>query len=476
MNRCPDSLTDLDWLSADILLRTIPDGVMVVDARGHIRAWNRMMERLTGLTHDRVCGKPCNILHCNQCGDPRKLPDECPMLRGELDERSIECEIRSADGSFLPVLRNVGVIRDQHGTIKGLVECFTDLRKVKRLEQQLSVLGEKELLHEPPPGLTGRSSAMQDVYRSIHLAAASDATVLLHGETGTGKERVAEAIHHASARRDQPLVRVNCSALSETLLESELFGHVKGAFTGAVQDKPGRFELANGGTIFLDEIGDISLLSQLKLLRVLQERTFERVGDSKPHHVDIRVICATHRDLHQMVLDGQFREDLYYRIRVFPILLPSLRERKGDLPLLVTHFIEHFNRITGRTIAGVDNEALHCLMDYCWPGNVRELENAIEHAFVTCRDKLIGLFDLPMELRMVELRHAYCPDKQRLAKTTNNAADHPRLDDAKSNAMPDSPEAFKALLAECGGNRSKLARRLGVDRTTIWRRMKQLGL
>ncbi|MDD4539504.1 MAG: helix-turn-helix domain-containing protein, partial [Lentisphaeria bacterium] len=169
-------------------------------------------------------------------------------------------------------------------------------------------------------------------------------------------------------------------------------------------------------------------------------------------------------------------EDLYYRIRVFPILLPSLRERKGDLPLLVTHFIEHFNRITGRTIAGVDNEALHCLMDYCWPGNVRELENAIEHAFVTCRDKLIGLFDLPMELRMVELRHAYCPDKQRLAKTTNNAADHPRLDDAKSNAMPDSPEAFKALLAECGGNRSKLARRLGVDRTTIWRRMKQLGL
>ena len=261
---------------------------------------------------------------------------------------------------------------------------------------------------------------------------------------------------------------MNCSALPENLLESEFFGHVKGAFTGAVDDKIGRFEAADGGTIFLDEIGDISPMTQLKLLRVLQERQFERVGESTSRKVDVRVICATHRNLREPIQSGAFREDLYYRFRVFPIDLPPLRERKTDIPLLVDTYIERFNEQTGKHITGITNEVLHCFMEHCWPGNVRELENAIEHAYVTCEGHQIGLFDLPPEVRMVEWRNAHCSERE--GSPQDKSSSHP------DTGRIDTAEQLRNVLEECGWNRSEAARRLGVDRTTVWRKMKQWGL
>ncbi len=478
MKLCQCATGAAEWLSPEVLLNTIPDGVMAVNANGRICAWNRVLERLTGYSAEDVCGKPCTLLACEQCETGKgNILEACPLLRGEVGDMALECEIRTAAGDWIPVLKSVGAVRNNAGEVVGLVESFTDLRKLKQLERELAVLGRTVVESGVIKGLIGRSDAMREVYARIRLAADSEATVLLLGETGTGKERVAEAIHRESRRGNGPLIKVNCSALSETLLESELFGHIKGAFTGAIQDKTGRFERADGGTIFLDEIGDISPLIQLKLLRVLQERTFERVGDSTPRKVDIRVICATHRDLHGLVRQGLFREDLYYRIRVFPISIPALRERKCDIPLLLSHFIDVFNASTKRQIEGAEDEAMHCLMDHCWPGNVRELENAVEHAFVTCQGGHIGLFDLPVEIRMVELRTAHCKERTQpaslatvISKTRRSGTDYTAEVDIHN------PETLRQLLNECDGNRSKLARRLGVNRTTIWRKMKKFGI
>jgi len=247
--------------------------------------------------------------------------------------------------------------------------------------------------------IIGKSRAMQQVFTAIRAAAASEATILIQGESGTGKELVAGAIHFNSDRRKGPLVAVNCSALSENLLESELFGHVKGAFTGANRDRMGRFEEASGGSIFLDEIGELSPLIQVKLLRVLQEREVERVGDSRKRRIDIRIITATHNDLYARVREGHFREDLYYRLKVFPIRLPPLQERREDIPILADHFIRGMNRQTGKTVTGLSPGAMRIFMDYPWPGNVRELENAIEHAFVLCSGGDIDVADLPIEIR-----------------------------------------------------------------------------
>ena len=294
----------------------------------------------------------------------------------------------------------------------------------------------------------------------ISQVSKSNATVLVRGESGTGKELVAGAIHHHSARKDMPFVAVSCSALSETLLESELFGHVTGAFTGAVRDRAGRFEESNNGTIFLDEIGEISPFIQVKLLRVLQEREIERVGESRKRKVDIRIITATNKELINLVKSGDFREDLYYRLKVYPITIPALRNRKEDIPLLVRHFIANQNRKTGKKIKDVKQDTMRIIMDYQWPGNVRELENAIEHAFVVCSGNYIDIFDLPVEVRKMNY-------PLNVADITPSASVKPFPKEKLT------PEELIKILNDCNWNKAEAGRRIGLSRTAIWKYMKK---
>lgn len=349
----------------------------------------------------------------------------------------------------------------------GSVLTFSDLRPLKALESRLARLQAHSAEKAAAGKLVGKSAAMEEVRDRIRLAAESDSTILIVGETGTGKELVAEEIHERSRRSRGPMVKLNCAALPETLLESELFGHAKGAFTGAAKDKPGRFEMAHRGTLMLDEIGDLSPLMQVKLLRVVQHREFERLGENQTRRADVRIITATHRDLHGLVEAGRFRADLFYRLNVFPIHLPPLRERGTDILLLAQHFMEIFNRQTGKTIQALSADVRRILMDFCWPGNVRELENAIEHAFVTCTGTEIGLFDLPVEIRLTHLREQLCrksdPKESALLEPISR----------KSSVEPPTREELERLLTECRQNRAEAARRLGVDRTTIWRWMKR---
>ena len=305
--------------------------------------------------------------------------------------------------------------------------------------------------------LIGKSSAMQEVFRRLRLAAQSDVTVSLTGESGTGKELAARAIHTLSGRKDKPFFAINCSAIPETLLESELFGHVKGAFTGAIRDKIGIFQAADGGTLFLDEIGDTSPLLQLKLLRVLQESEIRRVGDDRDIRVDVRLITATNRDLKALMAEGTLREDFYYRIHIFEISLPPLRSRREDIPLLVHQFMADNSKAFGRNIGDIAQDALHRLMEYSWPGNVRELKNAIEHAFVTVNGDCLTLWDLPPEVQ------------------------HPPVTSLKrqsSQAEPSLPHDEEArivkALQQAQGNKTEAAKFLGVSRVTLWKKIKHL--
>ena len=322
---------------------------------------------------------------------------------------------------------------------------------------------------------------MQTIYRLIEDLADSDATVLILGESGTGKERVAEAIHSHSQRGAGPFVKVNCSALSEGLLESELFGHVKGAFTGAIRDQVGRFEQASGGTIFLDEIGDLSPNVQVKLLRVLQERQIERVGSGLTIEVDVRVVAATHRDLRRAMREGRFREDLFYRLNVMPIEVPPLRRRREDIPLLVTHFIDRFNERTGRRIGHIDDAALGQLMDYGWPGNVRELENAIEHAFVRCRGDVLLPECLPVFQTVGPVFQTGASVVQTEASMREDLWEgepDAELGEQRGREGRFAEEKVRVLqaLRECRWNRSRAAGRLGMHRTTLWRKMREWGI
>lgn len=457
----------LDW---ELIVETLPSGVVVTDMHSSIQVWNQTMEMLTGFKRADVLGQNSRLLCCQAAGtdegDP--VPESTTAEAVALPD-PVECSLQRRDGGRTPVLRNRRLLQDIDGRATGIVNIFTDLRPLKALQAQVLRLRSR-LVSAAGEHLVGRSQAMDVVRENIKLAAESTATVLILGETGTGKELVAEGIHFENARREKPLVKVNCSALPETLLESELFGHAKGAFTGAVKDKQGRFELADGGTLFLDEIGDISSLIQLKLLRVLQQHEFERVGENRVRRVNVRIITATHRDLRRLVAEGRFREDLFYRLNVFPIQVPPLRERKTDILPLVEHFLERFNRETGKAISQLSADVRRILMDFCWPGNVRQLENAIEHAFVTCQGPEIGLFDLPVEIRMTELRHEICAQ---VGHSPTGTA--PKCGD-KTPVWGGNRDELLALLASCGYNKAEVARRAGVDRTTVWRWMKRFAV
>ncbi len=457
-------MTTLKQISLAQVVDTMAEGVFVVDASHRIVLWNKAMELLTGYTQAEALGKDCAMLECGGLHVSEAERRNCPLFdHEEKASGRMECMLRDRSGEQIPILKSASALKDADGATVGLVESITDLRPQKYLEQRVEEIDHAAVPVRRMGRLVGSSHRMQMVYDRTHLAANSHTTILILGETGTGKELAAEAIHFASPRKQGPLVKVNCSALSEGLLESELFGHVKGAFTGAIKDKVGRFEAAHGGTIFLDEIGDISPLIQLKLLRVLQEREIEPVGSSQTQKVDVRVIAATNKDLRSLVREGRFREDLYYRLRVFQIDMPALREHKEDIPLLVESFMERFNHQTGKAIHAISSEVRQCLMDYCWPGNVRELENTIEHAYVTCQGSEIGLFDLPPELRKSEFRAAECRGRTKAGSQ------------GQGETVPGATtrEELLKTLESCGWKKAEAARRLGLNRATIWRKMKQ---
>jgi len=443
------------------LFESMADGVFTLDQNGCITSWNPAMQRISGYEPGEAVGQKCQLLKFNRCFGNQCPVDfsECGIFEhGRIDSQ--ECFMRHKQGHDVPIMKSVRLVRDENGTVIGVVETVTDLTELKRTRQQLAEadrkLGERHRLNN----IIGKSEVMQKVFAAVEAAAASDATILIQGDSGTGKELVAGAIHHNSARSAGPLVTVNCSALSESLLESELFGHVKGAFTGAVRDRAGRFEEADGGTIFLDEVAEISPFIQVKLLRVLQQREVERVGDSRKRKMDIRILTATNKNLLGLVKKGEFREDLYYRLKVFPIQIPPLKARKQDIPLLAHNFIQAQNQLTGKQVHGLSADAMRLLMDYQWPGNVRELENAIEHAFVLSQQEdTINVFDLPVEIRMAEYHQPPPPDPHR---------------PASSGPVPKmTASSLTALLHECDWNKAAVARRTGMNRTTIWKYMKK---
>ncbi len=456
-----------DGLELTAILDTMADGLFVVDHQRTVRRWNPAMERLTGYSAGETVGRLCGVFTWLE----KDTEDEedgmyCRLFAAGSMDRS-ELTVRCKDGSTLPVLVSARTLKDVKGNPTGAVVTVTDISTIKRLETEVTQLRQEVEERYQFHNIVGKSPAMQQVFNLIELAAASETTVLVRGETGTGKELVAKAIHFHSPRKGGPLVSVNCSALSEMLVESELFGHVRGSFTGAVKDHVGRFERANGGTIFLDEVGEIPPAVQVKLLRVIQEREIERIGESKVRKVDVRIIAATHRDLRDRVEKSLFREDLFYRLSVFPIYLPPLRERREDIGPLVTHLIEKHNSRARKKIAGLKPDAMRMVMDYCWPGNVRELENAIEHAFVTCGGGEIDPLDLPLEVRRTDIKDRICGGR----KTTVPEAPAP-----KASRRAATKEDLLALLNDCKWNKAEVARRIGITRTQVWRRMIQLGI
>ena len=424
----------------EAIFNSVADGIMALNLNLIISNLNIAAQQLLTTSHHEAVGQSCLEL----LGAPAEL---AILLREGRQLDGYRHTLRTPGGQEHLLSLSSRPLRDEEGEEHGAVLILRDLTEIENLRRQL--VG-RHRFH----GLIGKNHHMRELYQLIEDLADSDATVLLLGESGTGKERVAEAIHRSSHRHTGPFVKVNCSALSEGLLESELFGHVKGAFTGAIRDKVGRFEQAAGGSIFLDEIGDLSPTVQVKLLRVLQEKEIERVGSGQTLKVDTRVIAATHRDLQLALQQRLFRSDLYYRLNVMPLELPPLRQRKEDLPLLVEHFVAKFNTQNHRRILRLDEAAFPLLMDYDWPGNVRELENAIEHAFIKCRGEALLATHLP-----TALQHGQ-------SKPPASSAAAPAIE----------KEHLLRVLTESHWNRTLAASRLGMHRTTLWRKMREWGI
>jgi len=432
----------------DVILDSIVDGVFTVDESWQITSFNRAAGQITGVRSDEAIGQRCcDVFHASIC------EDECALRQALRTGEPVVCKpiyIVKADGQRIPVSISATALRDQEGRVLGGVETFRDLSVIEQLRKELQ---DKYTFAD----IVARSAAMRRILDVLPQLADSDSTILIEGASGTGKELVARAIHDLSPRRNQRFVAINCGALPDTLLESELFGYRAGAFTDARKDKPGRFAVADGGTIFLDEIGDVSSAMQSKLLRVLQERVYEPLGSVDPVSADVRVIAASNRHLGALVKQGTFREDLYYRVNVVRIQLPPLRDRREDIPLLVEHFVSKFNRLQQKNVAGASEEVMAILLDYDYPGNVRELENLVEHGFVLCRAGLIEPGHLPAALR-----------------------DRPQTDSAWNQGELTLKSLEKMHITEAiqrhGGNRKAAARGLGIHPSTLFRKIKSLGI
>ncbi len=427
----------------EAVFRSVKDAIITVGPELEVISSNEATKFICGVPFDEMRGKP--ILDCmNHCEQTCSEIFEDSLIGQTITlRRRVECRHRQRPQQVVEITSSP--LLNHEDRAAGAVLVIRDITRISNLERELSA---RHQFHN----MIGKSRKMQEVYSLLEQLRDLETTVLVLGESGTGKELVARALHFSGNRKEKPFVSVNCSALAETLLESELFGHVKGAFTGAVKDKTGRFQAAQDGTILLDEIGDISPRIQLKLLRVLQEKEFERVGESISRRADVRVIACSNQDLKELVRRGEFREDLYYRLKVMEITLPPLRERKEDLPLLVDHFLDKFNRQFHKTIERLSDEVLRCFIDYPWPGNIRELEHTIERAYVLCQDRIIGLEHIPLDI----IKY---PKKKTM---TGRPSRKP---------MNIDPQEIIDALKEAGWNKAKAARILGITRRTLYNKL-----
>lgn len=434
-----------------VILDSLEEGVVAIGLDKKVLYMNRAAREILKVRNEHAgpfdCRKVVNSSECKaRCVLEKTVETGEPL-------RNFEISLVDSTGRKRVLRLNTALLKDESGKVFGGVEIFHDVTQIVALKEELK--GRYSFGR-----IIGRSEKMQEIFDLLPVIAQSKSTVLIEGESGTGKELVAHALHENSPRREGPFVKLNCAALSEGVLESELFGHVRGAFTGAVQSRPGRFELASGGTLFLDEIGDISATMQVKLLRVLQEEEFERVGGTKTVKVDVRVIAATNRDLKQAMETGEFRKDLYYRLRVIPITLPSLRARPEDLPLLIQSFLDRYNVELGKNIQGLTSDAMQVLLNYQYPGNIRELQNILEHSALLCNESRIDVRHLPGDM---------VP-----GKAHSSFVEAALLEQEPIRFV--EQELIRKAMEISGGNVSEVARRLSIGRSTLWRRLKEMKL
>jgi len=432
----------------NVILDSISEGVFTVDLDWRVTSFNRAAEKITGISQAEAIGKYCReVLRADACETGCTLA--ATMQSGKpIMNKAVH--IIDSEGKKRAIAISTALLKDKMGKVIGGVETFRDTSLIEELRKEIEGRYRCE-------DIISQSHKMQNLFAILPNIAESNTTVLIEGESGTGKELFARAIHNLSFRRDKPFVAVNCGALPDTLLESELFGYRAGAFTDAKKDKPGRFALAQGGTIFLDEIGDISASVQVKLLRVLQDKTYEPVGGISPVKADVRIITATNKKLDQLVEEGKYRDDLYYRINVMKVELPPLNDRKEDIPLLVDHFISRFNRLHNKNICCVTNEVTEALLSYEYPGNIRELENIIEHCFVLCEGEIIEAKHLPSRIR---------PSFRAELEEDNEPATIRQMEMI----------LIKQALKRNKGNRTAAAKQLGIDKSTLFRKMKRFDI
>ena len=435
-------------ISTESILESISDGVFTVDSDWRITSFNRAAERITGVPRAEATGRRCSeVFRASMCEASCALRQ---TIETGLPVVNRTASIANTTGRRVPISVSTALLRNERGEVVGGAETFRDLSVIEELRKEIT--GRVEL-----GDICTRSVAMRRVLDVLPRVAESESTILLQGETGTGKELVARAIHALSGRRSGPFVAVNCGALPDTLLESELFGYKAGAFTGATRDKPGRFARAEGGTLFLDEIGEVSPALQVRLLRVLQERQYEPLGATRTEAADVRIIAATNRDLATQVESGAFRRDLYYRVKVMKLELPPLRRRREDVPLLVQHFVSVFNAVQNKSVTGVSPEVMAVLTAHSFPGNVRELQNVLEHGFMLCHEGQLELEHLPADL----------------VPLSGQAGHRGRIEEVVSAAEADT---IREALDRHHGNRLAAARELGMHKSTLFRKVKRLGL
>jgi two-component system, NtrC family, response regulator HydG len=441
------------------VVNTIRDGIMIVNTHGAIVSVNSAFEKITGYSRDEIIGKSCEILQCDICHESRLNGEDCWCVlfrSGEVEQR--KCTIRRKDGTFFQALKNGAILKDPDGQVIGAVGTIADISEIAEKEDQIEAYRQQLHAEDLFQGIVGVSSRMHQVFDMIRNAATSQAPVIIYGESGTGKELVSRAIHNLGPRKDKAFIKVNCAALTESLLESELFGHVRGAYTGAYKDRVGRFEKANEGDIFLDEIGDLPISTQTKLLRVLEEKVIERVGSSSPIRTDVRIISATNQDLMELVEQGDYRKDFYFRINVIPIFLPPLRHRVEDIPLLSESLLKKLVLKENKNIKGISKDTIEVLMSHSWPGNVRELKGAFEYALVTCHDEIIQPHHLPETI--------FRPRRRVSGGGKRSSFNMHEIE---------KRELLEAL-KKTKGNQSKAAELLGISRVTVWNRMKRFGI